>query len=206
MMFFFPRSSNEKDRFRFEDSWCGEKISKVVELIFKMNQNLHYSSVGDILCNIIPEADKRDGNWLMKLVQLGRTFEHERIPKILVRNFTEQELKKNSLCSFRIEEGNKRAVVFGLWLIINGYKYKDYPMIIVHSNSFRCAYDADRMKDVLGFYGEKEIWHPFASSDLEDNGVFGAGFTDIDKTNIFETSDPSTACKEILEFSKPKRD
>ena len=206
LMFFFPPSSNDKDRFKFENCWCGEKISKVVALIFEKNQNLHYSSVGDILCNIIPEEEKCDGSWFMRLVQWGHTFEYEKMPKILVRNFSDNETEKKPLCSFRIEEGNKRAVVFGLWLKIHGFKYTDYPIIVVHSNSFRCAYDANRMKNVLGFDGEKELWKPYASSQLADNGVLCAGLCDTDNINSFEASDPSTACKEILEFSKPKRD
>ena len=200
LMFFFPRSSNEKDRFQFEDRWCGEKISTVVELIFEMNQNLHYSRVGDMLWNIIPEEEKRDGYWFMELVKISRTFEYETIPKILVRNFLQNELDKNPHCSFRIEDGNRRAVVFGLWLRINEYKYIDYPMIVVHSNSFHCAYDADRMKNVLGFDGKKGSWPPYESSKLEDSGVLGAGFYDIDKANIFEASDSNVACDKIVEF------
>ena len=202
LMFFYPHSCNPEDRFEFEDEWCGLKISEVIDSVFKKNGNLPYTNPGHILDNIMPEADRHSHvrTWFKRLVDLGYEFEYGKMRKILIRNCERgREKKRNPRCSFRVEDGNHRSVILGLWLKTNSHKYEDYPMIAVHSNSFRCAYEADRMKYVLEFDGKKGTWKPPLSSDLENNGALNAG-QDPD----FFGNDPNKACDSIMRLRAPQ--
>ena len=202
LMFFYPGSCNPEDRFEFEDEWCGIKISNVIDSVFKKNGNRPYKNPGDILDNIMHEVDRnhRVRTWFRRLVCLGKKFEYGKMPKILIRNCELScEKKRNPGCSFRVEDGNHRSVVFGLWLKFNGYKYSDYPMIAVHSNSFYCAFEADRMKEVLEFDGPKCTWEPWKPTALENNGALNT-----EHAPDYCGNDSKRACDSIIRLREPQ--
>ena len=195
LMFFYPHSHNPKDRFEFDKEWCGMKVSEVVDDVFNKNLGIPHTNPGEILHNIMPEADRHHDvrTWFKLLVQLGRKFEYGKMPKILIRNVKPGgEKNRNPGCSFRIEDGNHRAIVFGLWLKINDFKYEEFPMIAIHSNSFYCAFEADRMIEILGFGGQKNVWEPWKPNVLENNGILNT-----EQTPDFCGNDPNHACDAI---------
>lgn len=202
MMFFFPPSCNPEDRFEYDDEWCAMKISDVINSVFKKNGNRSYSNTGEILDNIMPDVDRVNGvrTWFKRLVALGYDFDYGKMPRILIRNCEiDCEKKRNPGCSFRVEDGNHRSVVYGLWLKTNGYRYEDYPMIAVHSNSFYCAFEADKMKEVLKFDGPKDTWKPWKPAALEDNGTLKT-----EQAPDFNGNDPLKACDAIMQLRKPE--
>lgn len=217
LMFFYPPSHNPLDRFHYEDEWCGQKLSSVVEFILQRNDRNH-SEVGDLLEYIRHEEDNpADGSrvWFERLVNEGRQFSYnpkraQLRPKIFVRNLLianrlneiengraiRSEVCKNPDCSFRIEDGNKRAVVFALWLKMGKREYEESPIEVIHSTSFRCASKAERMRDTLWFLGDPKIWVPFPASDLKNDGVLPCEYQESTEF-IIATNDPFKACKAI---------
>ena len=191
LMFFYPPSHNPPDKFHYQDEWYGQKLSSVVEFILQRNDE-NYSEVGDLLEYIRHEEDNPVDSsrvWFERLVNEGRQFSYnpkrdQLLPKIFVRNLLianrlnesendrviRSEVGKNPDCSFRIEDGNKRAIVFALWLKMGKREYEEYSVNVIHSTSFRCASEANRMAKTLWFLGDPEIWVPFPASDLKMMG------------------------------------
>jgi len=219
LMFFYPPSHNPPDNFHYQDEWCGQKLSRVVELILQRNDD-NLSEVGDLLEHIRHEEDNpADGSrtWFNRLVNMGRQFSYgskrtQLRPKIFVRNLliahrlneTENDRKiksevcKNPNCSFRIEDGNKRAVAFALWLKMGKRKYEEFPVAVIHSTSFRCASasEANRMSETLWFLGDPTIWEPWAASYLRNNGVLPYEYKESAEC-IIATNDPLESCRAI---------
>lgn len=217
LMFFYPPSHNPPDNFHYQDEWCGQKLSSVVAFILQRNDKNH-SEVGDLLEYIRHEEDNPANShrtWFERLVNTGRQFSYgpkrtQLRPKIFIRNLlianrlneTEKdreirsEVCKNPDCSFRIEDGNKRAVVFALWLKLSKRKYEEFPVSVIHSTSFRCASEAKRMKETLWFLGEPDRWEPWEASDLRNNGGLPCEYKESAE-GIVATNDPFEACDAI---------
>ena len=217
LMFFYPPSHNPPDTFHYQDEWCGRKLSSVVELILQRN-NKNYSEVGDLLEYIMPEADNPADDsrvWFKRLVNEGRQFSYgskrtQLRPKIFVRNLLianrlnesendrtiRSEVCKNANCSFRIEDGNKRAVVFALWLKMGKRKYENFAVNVIHSTSFRCASETNRMEETLWHLGDPKVWIPWPASDLKNDGSLPCKYQESTESFI-ATNDPLKACKAI---------